>query len=81
MPGLVPAIHVSTPSRKEKDVDGREDTPRVGMAIRRKFTGSYAFCSNFQHRIRKLALPVVLILGKQDGGSRWDCQSAAGRNG
>ena len=44
MPGLVLGIHVSTPGRKEKDVDGREDTPRVGMAIRRKFTGSYPFC-------------------------------------
>src|SRR6266516_3906943 len=32
-----------------------------------KFTGSYPFCSNFQHWIRGLALPVPLILGKKTG--------------
>jgi hypothetical protein len=37
------------------------------MRIRRKFTGSYPFCSNFQHRIRELALPVLLILGNKTG--------------
>src|SRR6478736_2268245 len=45
----------------------REDTHAVGMRLGGKFTGSYPFCSNFQHQIRELALPVLLILGKKTG--------------
>src|SRR6266404_6629911 len=37
------------------------------MKLRGKFTGPYPFCSNFQHRIRELALPVLLILGRRRG--------------
>src|SRR5258708_33273672 len=45
----------------------REETHALGMRLGGKFTGSYPFCSNFQHQIRELALPVLLILGNKAG--------------
>src|SRR5712675_768105 len=45
----------------------REETHALGMRLGGKFTGSYPFCSNFQHQIRELALPVLLILGNKTG--------------
>src|SRR5207302_540511 len=66
-------IHVPDAWQQEKDLDGLDrpvitkKQPCPSMRIRGKFTGSYPFCSNFQHRIRELALPVLLILGKKTG--------------
>src|ERR1700682_6131836 len=53
MPGLSPAV--------------TSDTHPLRARIRRKSTGFYPFCSNFQHRLRELALPVLLILEKKAG--------------
>ena len=53
MPGLSPAV--------------TSDTHPLRARIWRKFTGFYPFCSNFQHRLRELALPVLLILEKKAG--------------
>jgi hypothetical protein len=86
VPGNAGPIPRAIPFPAEPDTahqsgaDLLETRSALGIRIRRKFTGSYRFCSNFQHRIRELELPVLLILGKKDGGSRWYWQSASGRN-
>jgi hypothetical protein len=50
-----------------KTEDVARKTHALGMRLGGKFTGSYPFCSNFQHQIRELALPVLLIFGKKTG--------------